>query len=65
MHLYLAETMRRLRVDPQYFFRMAHQWRFTKDAEVTRDVLEYKCAGIIPVYVREYVGHLQQEQRRT
>lgn len=62
MHLWLADRIARLHTDARYFFRLAHQWRFGKDADVTRDVLEYKQAGIIPVYVREYVCNIQRKE---
>ncbi len=62
MHLYLAEKMHRLRVDAKYFFRLAHQWRFGRDVDVTQDALAYKICGIIPLYVQEYVHHMQQEE---
>lgn len=63
MHLYLAETIHRLKVEPAYFFRLAHQWRFGRDALSNHDVLSYQVGGIIPEYVREYVQHLQQTER--
>lgn len=60
MHLYLAEKMSRLDVQPTYFFRLAHQWRFGRDVDVTQDALAYKICGIIPLYVQEYVHHIQK-----
>lgn len=62
MHLWLADRIARLKTDATYFFRMAHTWRFGKDADVSRDVLEYRHCGIIPLYVREYVCDIQRKE---
>lgn len=62
MHLWLADRIDRLHTNARYFFHLAYTWRFGKDADVTRDVLEYKQAGIIPVYVREYVCDIQRKE---
>lgn len=63
MHLYLAEKMHKLKVEPKYFFRLAHQWKFGKDADVGRDVLTYQVGGIIPQYVREYIEDIQRKEK--
>lgn len=63
MHLYLAQKMQALSLEPYYFFRLAHIWRFKKEVDVARDALEYRQAGIIPPYVREYVQHIQESER--
>lgn len=51
MHLYLAQKMQALCVEPNYFFRLAHLWKFKREVDVARDALEYRQAGIIPPYV--------------
>lgn len=60
MQLYLANTMDRLKVDAHTFFRIAYLWRFNKTPELTCDVIEYTVSGIIPIYVQDYVQHLQK-----
>lgn len=62
MHLYLAEKIRALGVGKEYFFRMAHMWRFKREGNVQQDLLEYKHGGIIPVYISDYILHLQKEE---
>jgi hypothetical protein len=64
MHLYLAEKIRALGCGKEYFFRLAYMWRFKKEGNVSQDVLEYKHCGIIPVYVQEYVCHIQKSDTR-
>lgn len=59
----MMEKVRQLRVDLDYFFRMAHQWRFGRsvDSQAVRlDVLQQEHFGITPKYVEDYVHHLQQ-----
>ena len=63
--MYLAHKICELRVETSYFFRMAHQWKFNIDANVSRDVIEYEVAGIVPRYVQDYVQHLQQKEREN
>ena len=65
MHLYLVHKMQELKVEPAYFFRLAHQWRFGREADLTRDALEYKLCGIVPMYVEQYVHHLQEGERNV
>lgn len=55
--------MCRLKVEPKYFFRLAHQWKFGKDANVERDVLTYQVGHIIPQYVQDYIHELQRKER--
>ncbi len=59
MILYLEATMARLRVDEAYFFRISYNWKFQKVMDVSQDVSSYKAFRIVPVYVREYIKHLQ------
>ncbi len=65
MQLYLADKLRALNVEPHYFFRLAHIWKFKREVDVARDALEYRQAGIIPTYVREYVQHIQESERQN
>lgn len=62
MHLWLADRLVRDSVEAKYYFRMAHQWRFGRDVDTTRDALEYKLCGIIPLYVQEFIHHTQQKE---
>ena len=57
----LKETLERLRVDEHTFFRIAHQARFGHIPELKRDVLEYKVAGIVPVYVTWYLSQIKEK----
>lgn len=63
MHLWLADRMVRLNLEAKQFFRLAHLWRFGKDAHTDHDALAYSVGGIIPQYVREYVDHIQQKEK--
>jgi hypothetical protein len=55
----LEAYLARERLDLRSFFRSAYIWKFGKDANVERDVLQYKIAGITPRYVAEYVQHIR------
>lgn len=61
MILAVAETMHRLKIDEQTFFRLAHVWSFGTDPDVTTDVVQWKLHGIVPPYVRKYVAHVNEE----
>ena len=61
VNLYIADRISRLG-DDKLFFRTAYMWRFGRDADISRDVLEYRIGGIVPPYIREYVSHLQQTE---
>lgn len=63
MHLWLADRMNRLKLEPKQFFRLAHVWRFGKDAHTEHDVLAYQVGGIIPQYVRDYINDIQQKEK--
>lgn len=63
MHLFLADHLVRHKLEPKQFFRVAHVWRFGKDANTEYDVLSYQVGGIIPQYVRDYVDHIQQKEK--
>lgn len=65
MELFIAAHLHKIRTDLAYFFRMAHQWKFGRDIDPGRDVLEYKVGGIVPGYVREYVRHIQEKENAT
>jgi hypothetical protein len=58
---YLVETMRRLNLDEQAFFRLAHIWAFDKDAPVATEVCQFKLHGVVPPFVVSYVKHIQGE----
>lgn len=64
MQLWLADRLVRDRIDPTTFFRAAYMAAFGRDLDISRDVLEYRVAGIIPPYVREYVIGIQQKERK-
>lgn len=64
MQLYIAEHIHKIRTTPEYFFRAAHQWKFGRDIDPSRDILEYNVAGIVPAYVREYVSDIQQKENQ-
>ena len=59
MLLSLCETMARLKVDEQTFFRMAHIWSFGTDPDVSTDVCQFKLHGIVPPYVKRYLEHVR------
>lgn len=60
MLLYLVETMNRLKVDEQTFFRMAHVWSFGTDPSVQDDVAQWKLHGIVPRYVQKYLQYIKE-----
>lgn len=61
MLLALVETIHRLKVDEQTFFRLAHVWSFGTDPDVSTDVCQWRLHGIVPPYVRKYVVHINEE----
>lgn len=63
MHLWLADRLVRHQLEPKQFFRAAYVWRFNRDANLEHDVLSYQVCHIIPQYVRDYVDHIQQEEK--
>jgi hypothetical protein len=58
----LTETLEKLRIDEHTFFRIAHQARFGHMPNLQRDVIEYKVAGIVPVYVTWYLSHIKEKK---
>ena len=58
----LQETLERLRIDERTFFRIAHQARFGHMPDLQRDVIEYKVAGIVPVYVTWYLNQIKEKE---
>lgn len=65
MQLYLIATLDRLRVDVEYFFRMAYIWRFGKPANVHEDAVSWRIHGILPDYAVKYLLHLQGERHEV
>lgn len=63
MRLWLADRLLRENITPESFFRSAYIWRFGKIVDISRDVLEYKVAGIVPIYVEAYIQHIQRKER--
>lgn len=64
MRLFVAEYLRKIRTDLAYFFRLAHQAKFGRDIDPTKDVNDYVAGGEPPPYVREYVIDIQQKEAR-
>lgn len=61
MLLYLVDTMKRLDLDEQSFFRLAHIWAFGKDVSVADDVAQFRLHSVIPKYVQRYLHYVQGE----
>ena len=59
MHLYLADYLTRTGISANDFFRSAYFWRFKTYPNIGNDVTNYRVHGIIPVYVADYVAHIQ------
>lgn len=62
MHDDLEKTIQRLRIDEYTFIRIAHQWAFGKIPDLSRDLLELRVGGIIPLYAQRYLNHLKEKE---
>lgn len=61
MILAVVETIHRLKVDEQTFFRIAHVWSFgTEPDNPTTDLCQWRLHGIVPPYVRKYVSYINE-----
>ena len=59
---FLAYTIHRLETNARQFFRLAHIWKFQRDADVSTDVKEYEERATIPPYVQEYIRNIQRKE---
>lgn len=60
MLLYLTQKIREIEGGDKSFFTSAYIWRFNKIVDISGDVLAYRVQGFIPLYVSEYVKHIQK-----
>ena len=65
MHLYLVNTMNRLRVGTVTFFRICHVYCYGTDPQLHDAVAQYKLHGVIPPYVERYLRMLQADEGKT
>lgn len=45
------------------FFQLAYQWKFNKIMDLHDDFAQYLLHSVIPLYAREYIKHLQENER--
>lgn len=63
----IEDALKILRTDEHTFFRIAHQAMFGTMPDLRREVIEFKVAGIVPLYAQRYLKEneyaLQEMQR--
>lgn len=62
MILYLQAKLSELRMAYFEFFQVAYYWKYQKHYLSNSDCAEFALHGIVPVYVQEYLRHLQENE---
>ena len=58
MSLHFEDACNLLRKTERQMFEEAYLYRYGRKASITRDLLTYQVAGILPDYVKEYLQHV-------
>lgn len=61
MLLYFHAKLSELRVTYHEFFRIAYEWKFHKQVDLTGDYSRYQVYGTLPVYVLDFLNHLKEK----
>lgn len=63
MILYFHQKLRELQMSAHEFFQLAYQWKFNKIMDLHDDFSQYLLHSVIPLYAREFIKHLQENER--